>query len=160
MNRCRHASGPLKPTFGTDTGRSGIELPAKRANGKQYQKYVGLKIRDFRRSAVRSLILSGLPQNTAMRITGHKTAEIFRRYDIIDDRDLEDATEGRERASEPGLTQKSTHHFSEATVPQRKILATGRKEMAGTMRLELAPSAMTALSEMVLQHPTSTRGNR
>jgi integrase len=42
---------------------------------------------DFRRSAARNLIKAGVDRRTAMRITGHKTEEVFERYNIktIDD---------------------------------------------------------------------------
>ncbi len=72
-------------------------VKAKPQNGKTYDKYVGLQPHDFRRTAVRNLIRSGVPQHTAMKISGHKTEEVFRRYDIIDEADLIDATRKLER---------------------------------------------------------------
>lgn len=46
---------------------------------------------DLRRTGVRNLIRSGVPQSVAMRISGHKDARIFARYDITDTRDMADA---------------------------------------------------------------------
>jgi integrase len=46
---------------------------------------------DFRRSAARNLIRGGVPTETAMKLIGHKTAEVFRRYGIVNQSMLEDA---------------------------------------------------------------------
>jgi integrase/DNA-binding XRE family transcriptional regulator len=48
----------------------------------------GLLFHDLRRSAVRTLELSGVTQNTAMKLTGHKTASVYRRYAVTSEADL------------------------------------------------------------------------
>lgn len=49
-------------------------------------------VHDFRRTAVRNLIRAGVQQAIAMKITGHKTGSIFRRYLIVDEELLAQAT--------------------------------------------------------------------
>ena len=41
-----------------------------------------LIVHDLRRSGVRNMILSGVSEQTAMEISGHRTASIFRRYNV------------------------------------------------------------------------------
>lgn len=59
---------------------------------------------DFRRTAVRNLSRSMISQAVAMKITGHKTTSVFRRYDIVSKDDLERAA----RQQEDYLNGKTT----------------------------------------------------
>lgn len=52
----------------------------------------GRILHDFRRTAVRNLIRAGIQQAIAMKITGHKTDSIFRRYLIVDEELLAQAS--------------------------------------------------------------------
>jgi integrase len=57
--------------------------------------YTGILLHDLRRSGVRAMVRSGVPESVAQRISGHATAAIFRRYDITSDQDLRDARDRR-----------------------------------------------------------------
>ncbi|HMK20682.1 MAG TPA: site-specific integrase [Terriglobales bacterium] len=54
-------------------------------------KYVGRTFHDLRRSACRNMINAGVPQKTAMAISGHRTDSMFRRYAISNENDLRTA---------------------------------------------------------------------
>ena len=46
---------------------------------------------NFRRTAVRNLERAGVSRSVAMKMVGHKTESIYRRYAIVSDADLREA---------------------------------------------------------------------
>jgi len=48
---------------------------------------------DFRRIAVRNLERTGVPRSSAMKMVGHKTETIYRRYTIAEKKMLEEAAD-------------------------------------------------------------------
>ena len=47
---------------------------------------------DFHRSVARNMERAGVPRSVAMKISGHKTEFIYRRYAIVTELDIQDAT--------------------------------------------------------------------
>jgi integrase len=65
---------------------------------------------DFRRTAVRNLERKAVPRSVAMKITGHLTENVYRRYAIVSDMDLQEAT--RKLSSPmPALEPRLQHTF-------------------------------------------------
>ena len=54
-------------------------------------RLIGRTPHDFRRTAARNLIRAGVAQHIVMQLCGWKTDAMFRRYAIVDERDLRDA---------------------------------------------------------------------
>lgn len=74
-------------------------------NVKRAVGLASLLIHDMRRSAAHNLDHAGVTQARAMKITGHLTDSMWRRYNIVGDADLEDDMErvsayNRERSGE------------------------------------------------------------
>jgi integrase len=53
----------------------------------------GRLLHDFRRTAVRNLERAGVSRSVAMKMTGHKTEAVYRRYAIVSESDLHEAAQ-------------------------------------------------------------------
>jgi integrase len=66
---------------------------------------------DFRRTAVRNLERAGVPRSVAMKLTGHKTESIYRRYAIVSEGDLSE-----------GVKKLAALHHAQAATPTSPTL--------------------------------------
>lgn len=70
---------------------------------------------DFRRTAVRNLERAGVSRSVAMKLTGHKTEAVYRRYAIVSSGDLRDAVRRLEDGYTSGYTSTGTKPVSKHT---------------------------------------------
>jgi hypothetical protein len=75
----------------------------------------GKLMHDFRRTAVRNLERGGVSRSAAMKITGHKTESVYRRYAMVNEADMREAAvklaalhagEDRSHAMTPGQIER------------------------------------------------------
>jgi phytoene/squalene synthetase len=80
---------------------------------------------DFRRTAVRNLERAGVPRSVAMKLTGHQTESVYRRYAIVAEADLAD-----------GVAKLAALHARQDPTPHAAVVHLARRTST-----ELAQSA-------------------
>ncbi len=73
--------------------KAGLGTEIRSANGKLIKK-IGARIpHDFRRTAIRNLERAGVPRSSAMKMVGHRTESVYRRYSIVEEKMLGEAAD-------------------------------------------------------------------
>jgi hypothetical protein len=93
---------------------------------------------DFWRTAVRSMERAAVPRSVAMKITGHKTESVYRRYAIVD-----------AAASDEGLAELATLHQADVQVSSQVVPFDGTSgARAGSLseRCRLSGGAMKPIA--------------
>lgn len=83
--------GSIKTTWKTSCVAAGLGQWTKDGRYPGNRGYKGPTPHDFRRTGVRNLVRSGVPEKIAMKISGHKTRAVFDRYNIVNEEDLIEA---------------------------------------------------------------------
>lgn len=92
--------GPLRDF--TTAWRNALNRAARDERGVIVRPHLlGRVFHDFRRSAVRNLERAGVPRSVAMRLTGHRTESVYRRYAIVAAADLRAGVARLARNDEP-----------------------------------------------------------
>jgi len=88
--KCRACNEAIKIDYRQMDKRKGISCPACGAVKMRREDRI---FHDLRRTALREMRRAGVSEAVAMAISGHKTFETFRRYDITDGADIKQAAQ-------------------------------------------------------------------
>lgn len=92
VREIERATGQIVPwVFCHDDGSRIKDFTTAWANACKAAGVPGRLVHDFRRTAVRNLERAGVPRSAAMKLTGHKTEVVYRRYAIVDSGMLQEA---------------------------------------------------------------------
>jgi hypothetical protein len=114
--------GDFRNTWASACRAAGLVTPKLHADGSPVMQTSTAKLivtvpsrifHDLRRTGVRNMVCAGVREGVAMAISGHRTREIFERYNIASDEDLRQA--GKQTAE----------HLS-AELTERKIVPIGK----------------------------------
>ena len=85
----------------------------------------GRLLHDLRRTAIRNVVRAGVTEGVAMKMCGHKTRQIFDRYNVSDEKDIRAAaallSAHHKALSQAALTTKSLHLVQRPKPRQRRI---------------------------------------
>ena len=114
LTPCVKGKKPEDPVFTWENGDPVKDFRVAWAKMCKVAK-VNIDPHDFRRTAVRNLVRSGVSEKVAMRISGHVTRSVFDRYDIGSEDDLVDAANKLEsrRSQSVSSAQNSTSENSQ-----------------------------------------------
>jgi hypothetical protein len=82
--------------------------------------YTGLIIHDLRRSAVRNMMNAGVGESGAMKISGHKTNNVFKRYHIVSADDVFAASRLVSKAHHSRSQVAPSHILEEKNAPEKR----------------------------------------
>ena len=89
--RCERAQGRIIPWIFHRSGRPIKSMSKAWRTACKKAGAPGRLLHDLRRTAVRNLVRAGVSRSVAMKMTGHKTESVYRRYAIVVEADLREA---------------------------------------------------------------------
>jgi integrase len=83
------------------TGRPRQDIQSAVERGRDASGLAGVWVHDLRRSFVTQARRSGLPESVVARFSGHRTAAVFKRHNIVEEQDIKVAVAVQNQVSPP-----------------------------------------------------------
>lgn len=112
----------------------------------------GRLVHDLRRSAVRNLERAGVPRSSAMKLTGHKTESVYRRYAIVSEADLFEAVR-RLDAFRLGTSTKLTQRDGDEPIVEERTPSDAPSTATGTYGASGDSATVDRVAALPATHP-------
>jgi integrase len=135
LSACAARKGPNDYVFTRDGDNARIrDFRTAWADACERAGCPALLFHDLRRTAARNLRRLGVSESVVMRIAGWKTADVFRRYDIVDETDLADAAQRLDDKRERERIEREQVASAEAATATKTATETGAQGAEPTLQ--------------------------
>src|SRR5215813_2042868 len=104
LKACCEGKGENDYVFTRENGKPVKDFRESWRKATEAAGVPGLLVHDLRRTGARNMRRCGVDRDVIMKIGGWKTDSVFRRYNIVDERDLEEASDRHDRRRKSQLS--------------------------------------------------------
>jgi integrase len=98
------------------TGKPWQDVQGAAERAREKAGLQGIWVHDLRRSFVTLSRRSGLPESVVARFSGHRTAAVFKRYNIVEEQDLKAAVQVLNRTRQAAEASRDEPGHDSVTV--------------------------------------------
>jgi len=120
LKACCEGKGEDDYVFTREDGKQVKDFRGSWENARKAAGVPGLKVHDLRRTGARNMRRAGVDRDVIMKIGGWKTDCVFRRYNIIDERDLHEAAAALDRKQQSQISHNLPAEEKRPEIPPKQ----------------------------------------